>query len=68
MNTIWLCALLIIIGVAYYWGYSNGVNQYLAENLSEKSLLELEKYKYDKFYELERWKIERKNEHDVPAP
>lgn len=77
MNTIWLCALLIIIGVAYLWGYENGKEQ----ELSAEARISLERYKIDKYFdcelkkiamdkynELERWKEERRKGHDVPAP
>lgn len=64
MDIIWLCALLIVIGVAYLWGHKNGEEQ----GLSEEALLELEKYKYDKFYEYERWRAERKERHGNPVP
>lgn len=66
MEMIRMIALLIVIGVAYYWGYSNGEEQ--AQVLSEEAMLDLEKYKYDVFYAHERWKEERKISDDVPAP
>ena len=62
MEIIWFCTLLIVIGVAYLWGYKNGEEN----GLSEEALLEFEKYKYDKFYEYKRWKEERNERHDAP--
>lgn len=59
MGMIWFIALLITHGVAYFWGYSNG-----EEQLDEQAELDLKKYSYDKFYEHERWKEERKASHE----
>lgn len=64
MQIVWSIALMIVTGVAYYWGYSNGAEQ----RLSEEAQLDLEKYKYDVFYAHERWKEERKYKHELPAP
>lgn len=75
MDVIWLCALLIVIGVAYLWGYKNGEEN----GLSVEARIELERYKIDKYFECElkktsfekfneyeRLKAERKERHDAP--
>jgi hypothetical protein len=61
---VWFVALAIMLAAAYAWGYDNGQN--MAGQLGADRVLELEKYKYDKFYELERWREERKAKHDNP--
>lgn len=57
---IWLICLLITHTLAYYLGRGDGA----AHCLDENEQLELEKYKYDKFYEHERWKAERSGKHE----
>ena len=57
---IWLIGLVITHCAAYAWGYSNAEES----QLDEQARLELEKYSYDKFYEHERWKEERKASHE----
>lgn len=64
MNILWTIALVIMLGAAYAWGYDNGQNK--AGQLDADRALELEKYKYDKFYELERWREERRGGRNVP--
>jgi len=61
MGILWFCALLITHGVAYFWGYSS-----CEERLDAKDHLELQKYRYDKFYEHQRWREERRAGHDLP--
>lgn len=60
MNFLWFAALVIVLGAAYAWGYDNGQ----AVHMDADRELELKKYSYDKFYEHERWKEERKDRHD----
>ena len=59
MAILWYIALGITHFVAYLWGYSNGEDQ-----MDAQDQLELKKYSYDKFYEHERWKEERKANDD----
>lgn len=62
MSILWTIALVIMLAVAYAWGYDNGK----AGQLDADRALEFEKYKYDKFYEHERWLEERRGGRDVP--
>lgn len=61
MSFIWFIALIITHAAAYAWGYDNG-----DPGLDREQYLELQKYAYDRFYEHERWKEERKAGHDLP--
>lgn len=62
MSMTWFCALVIALAAAYMWGRANGLEE--QGQLDGDRLLELKKYTYDKFYEHERWKEERKGGHD----
>lgn len=62
MSILWTIALVIMLGAAYAWGYDNG-KEYRP---TDQAWLELEKYKFDKFYEYERWLEERRGGRDVP--
>lgn len=62
MSMVWFCALVITHALAYFWGRSVGLEE--QGQLDGDKLLELKKYSYDKFYEHERWKEERKGGHD----
>lgn len=64
MNILWTIALVIMLAVAYAWGYDNGQNK--AGQLDADRALELEKYRLDMFYEHERWLEERRGGRDVP--
>ena len=66
MSIWWTIALVIMLGVAYAWGYDNGKNNDQGAQLDAERALELEKYKFDKFYEHERWLEERRSDHALP--
>ena len=51
----WLIGLLITHTLCYFLGRGDGAGQILDEDAQ----LELEKYKVDKFYEMQRWEAER---------
>ena len=55
----WMICLIIMLGVAYYIGHCDGAKK----TLSDEAALELEKYRIDKFFENEHWKIERGIKH-----
>lgn len=62
MDFLWFAALVIVLAAAYAWGYDNGQDRQLDADRE----LELQKYKWDRFYEHQRWKEERKASHDLP--
>lgn len=57
-ETLWLICLVITHVCAFILGKSDGAEE---KPLDCKAQLELEKYKYDKLYEHERWMVERKD-------
>lgn len=57
---IWFVGLVITHFAFYYIGKNDAGDP----PLSEKACIELEKYEIDKFYEHERWKMERGIKHD----
>lgn len=59
LSWVWLIGLVTTHFLAYLLGRGDGKGQ-----LDEQAELELKKYSYDKFYEHERWKEERKASHE----